>query len=58
MLFPNGKMYLNSFRNLVRDEETAKLCEELKAMRELHEQQEQVIFSFLKLFLSMCTFSR
>ena len=30
------------FRNIMRDEETAKLCEELRAMREKHEEQEKV----------------
>ena len=29
-------------RNIVRDEEAAKLCDELKAMRDLHEQQKEV----------------
>ncbi|XP_065064010.1 uncharacterized protein LOC135690390 isoform X1 [Rhopilema esculentum] len=40
---PGNKGRVVSDRNVVRDEEAAKLCEELKAMRQLHEQQEKVL---------------
>ena len=47
-------MYWRIFcRNIVRDEEAAKLCDELKAMRDLHEQQKEVaiLISYRVFFL-------